>query len=109
MALAGLFPFSVIFLQTIEILNVVWGYTIYTSYGFMLIMLFLLLIMTALVSIVMTYFQLALKTMNGGGGVSTRLYVYGYSIYHSFHLLEMKGFMQTTFFFGYMASGMESF
>ncbi|KAM0019760.1 putative nonaspanin (TM9SF) [Helianthus debilis subsp. tardiflorus] len=108
MALAGLFPFSVIFLQTIEILNVVWGYTIYTSYGFMLIMLFLLLIMTALVSIVMTYFQLAAENHEWWWR-STRLYVYGYSIYHSFHLLEMKGFMQTTFFFGYMASGMESF
>ncbi|KAJ0677968.1 putative nonaspanin (TM9SF) [Helianthus annuus] len=108
MALAGIFPFSIIFLQTIEILNVVWGYTIYTSYGFMLIMLFLLLIMTALVSIVMTYFQLAAENHEWWWrsffyGGSTGLYVCGYSIYHSFHLLEMNGFMQMTFFFGYMA------
>ncbi|KAI7741329.1 hypothetical protein M8C21_019446, partial [Ambrosia artemisiifolia] len=59
MVLAGFLSFGVILIHTIEILNAVWRYKIYTSYGSMLIMLFLLLIMTALVSIVMTYFQLA--------------------------------------------------
>ncbi|XP_076938920.1 transmembrane 9 superfamily member 4-like [Bidens hawaiensis] len=58
MALAGLLSFNVIIIQMHGILDAVWGYKIYTSYVSMLIILFLLLIMTALVSMVTTYFQL---------------------------------------------------
>ncbi|KAK9059964.1 hypothetical protein SSX86_020668 [Deinandra increscens subsp. villosa] len=108
MVLAGCYPFSVIIIQISYILDAFWGYKIYTSYDSMLIMLFLLLITTALVSVIMTYFQLAdqdhewwWRSFLCGG--STGLYVYAYSIYHSLHLLEMNDFVQTAFFFGYLA------
>ncbi|KAK1419781.1 hypothetical protein QVD17_29112 [Tagetes erecta] len=59
MVLAGFFPFSVIIIQIYDMLNAVFGYSTCTSYDSMLITLFLLLITTALVSVMMTYFQLA--------------------------------------------------
>ncbi|KAD2393415.1 hypothetical protein E3N88_40392 [Mikania micrantha] len=108
MALAGFLPFSVIILQIYDILNAVSGYKIYTSYDSMLIMLFLILIMTALVSVVMTYFQLSAEDHEWWWrsflcGGSTGLYVFAYSIYYSLHLTEMNDLTQTMFFFGYMA------
>ncbi|KAI3816424.1 hypothetical protein L1987_16120 [Smallanthus sonchifolius] len=108
MVLAGFFPFSVIIIPTHDILSAFWGYKIYTSYDYMMIMFFLLLIMTALVSVVITYFQLAAEDHEWWWrsffcGGSTGLYVYAYSIYYSLYLSEMSSFMQTTFFFGYMA------
>ena len=59
MALAGILPFSVIYIQLYYIFASVWGHRIYTLYSIVSIVFFLLLIMTALVSVALTYFQLA--------------------------------------------------
>ncbi|XP_076914066.1 transmembrane 9 superfamily member 4-like [Bidens hawaiensis] len=108
MALAGLLSFSVIIIQIHDILDAVWSYKIYTSYVSRLIILFLVLIMTALVSVVTTYFQLAAEDHEWWWRSffccgSTGLYVYGYSIYYSLYLTEMNGFVEFALLFGYMA------
>lgn len=58
MALAGVLPFAVIYIELYYILASVWGHRIYTIYGILFAVFILLLITTALVSIAMTYFQL---------------------------------------------------
>ncbi|KAI3734177.1 hypothetical protein L6452_13641 [Arctium lappa] len=108
MAMAGFLPYSVISTQLYDILSSVFGRGIYALYNSMSIMFVLLLITTALVSVMLTYFQLAVEDHKWWWrsffcGGSTGLYVYGYSIYYYFWLSDMNSFMQTTFFFGSMA------
>ncbi|KAD2804449.1 hypothetical protein E3N88_37826 [Mikania micrantha] len=108
MALAGILPFGVIYIQLYYIFATVWGHRIYTIYSILFVVFILLLIMTALVSVALTYFQLAAedhewwwRSFFRGG--STGLFIYGYCIYYYFWRSDMTGFMQTSFFFGYMA------
>ncbi|KAI3778727.1 hypothetical protein L2E82_08110 [Cichorium intybus] len=108
MALAGILPFSVIYTQLYYILASVWGHRIYTLYSVMPIVFFLLVIMTALVSMAVTYFQLAVEDHRWWWrsffcGGSTGLYIYVYCIYYYFMRSDMTGFMQVSIFFGYMA------
>ncbi|KAJ0546921.1 putative nonaspanin (TM9SF) [Helianthus annuus] len=114
MVLAGFLPFSVIKIQIYDNLSAVWGHGIYTFYNSMAIMFVLLLIMTSLVSVMLTSFQLAVEDhewwwrsfFNGG---STGLYVYGYGIYYYFYYYflsdmnrDMNSFVPSFCFFGYM-------
>lgn len=108
MALAGVLPFAVINFELYYIFASVWGYRIYTMYGILFVVFILLLITTALVSIAMTYFQLAAEDHEWWWrsflcGGSSGLYLFGYSLYYYFSRSDMNGFMQTAFFFGYMA------
>ncbi|MFS7961800.1 putative nonaspanin (TM9SF) [Helianthus anomalus] len=114
MVLAGFLPFSVIKIQIYDNLSTAWGHGIYTFYNSMAIMFVLLLIMTSLVSVMLTSFQLAVEDhewwwrsfFNGG---STGLYVYGYGIYYYFYYYflsgmnrDMNSFVPSFCFFGYM-------
>ncbi|KAD2804450.1 hypothetical protein E3N88_37827 [Mikania micrantha] len=108
MALAGILPFSVIYIQLYYIFATVWGHRIDTLYSILCVVFILLLIMTALVSVALTYFQLAAEDHEWWWrsffcGGSTGLFIYGYCIYYYFWRSDMTGFMQTSFFFGYMA------
>ncbi|XP_059301080.1 transmembrane 9 superfamily member 3-like [Lycium ferocissimum] len=108
MAVAGALSFAVIYVELYYILASVWGYRIYTTYSILFVVFILLLITTALVSIAMTYFQLAREDHQWWWssflcGGSTGLYLFGYSFYYYFSRSDMNGFMQTSFFFGYMA------
>lgn len=59
MTLAGLLPFSVIFIELYYIFASVWGHRVYMVYGVLCVVFILLIIITSLVSIGLTYFQLA--------------------------------------------------
>ncbi|KAL3582347.1 hypothetical protein D5086_016679 [Populus alba] len=68
MALAGFLPFNVILNELDDIFASAWGHNIYSIYGFLFLLCTLLLITTALVTVALTYFQLVLTTIDGGGG-----------------------------------------
>ncbi|KAL9389734.1 hypothetical protein Peur_018339 [Populus x canadensis] len=59
MALAGFLPFSLNLNELYCIFASAWGYNIYSTYGFLLLLSTLLLITTALVTVALTFFQLA--------------------------------------------------
>lgn len=108
MLLAGILPFSVIYVELYYVFASVWGHRIYTIYSILCIVFIILLTVTAFVSVALTYFQLAAedhhwwwRSFSCGG--STGLFMYGYCLYYYFARSDMSGFMQTSFFFGYMA------
>ncbi|KAG5081203.1 hypothetical protein JHK86_005268 [Glycine max] len=138
MAMAGFLPFSAIYIELYYIFASVWGHQIYTIYSILFIVFIILLIVTAFVTVALTYFQLATEdhewwwryvnflhesaltvflihippSANGFDfgvirsflcGGSTGLFIYGYCLYYYYARSDMSGFMQTTFFFGYMA------
>ncbi|KAG6516170.1 hypothetical protein ZIOFF_026619 [Zingiber officinale] len=108
MAMAGFLPFSAIYIELYYIFASVWGHRIYTIYSILFIVFILLLIVTALITITLTYFQLAAEDHEWWWrsflcGGSTGLFVYAYCLFYYYARSDMSGFMQTSFFFGYMA------
>lgn len=108
MALAGFLPFSVINIELQYIMSTAWGHRFDTIYSILSIVFIILLIETALVSVAFTYFQLAAEDhewwwrsfLRSG---STGLYIFAYCFHYYFALSDMTGFIQASFFFGYMA------
>ncbi|CAA6667026.1 unnamed protein product [Spirodela intermedia] len=74
-----------------------WGHRIYTTYGILFIVFIILIIVTCFITMVMTYFQLAVEDHNWwwrsvlcGGSTGVFILLYCFYYYH------------TSFFFGYM-------
>ncbi|KAK4597003.1 hypothetical protein RGQ29_014857 [Quercus rubra] len=108
MALAGILPFAVVYTELYYIFASVWGHRIYTIYSILFVVFIILLIATALVTVALTYFQLAAEDHQWWWrsflcGGSTGLYIFGYCFYYYYARTDMQGFLQTSFFFGYMA------
>ncbi|KAI4319241.1 hypothetical protein MLD38_032866 [Melastoma candidum] len=108
MAMAGFLPFSAIYIELYYIFASVWGHRIYTIYSILFIVFIILLIVTAFITVALTYFQLAAEDHQWWWrsflcGGSTGLFIYGYCLYYYYARSDMSGFMQTSFFFGYMA------
>eukprot|EP00850_Spirogloea_muscicola_P016381 SM000132S26896 [mRNA] locus=s132:243228:245868:- [translate_table: standard] len=108
MAMAGFLPFSAIYIELYYIFASVWGHKIYTIYSILFIVFIILIIVTAFITIALTYFQLAIedhewwwRSVLCGG--STGFFIYGYCFYYYYARSDVRGFMQTSFFFGYMA------
>jgi hypothetical protein len=59
MALAGILPFGVIYVELYYMFASVWGHRIYSLYGIIFVVFIILLFATALVTVALTYFQLA--------------------------------------------------
>jgi transmembrane 9 superfamily protein 1 len=108
MAMAGFLPFSAIYIELYYIFASVWGHKVYTIYSILFIVFIILIIVTAFITIALTYFQLAVEdhewwwraVLCGG---STGVFIFGYCFYYYYARSDMSGFMQTSFFFGYMA------
>ncbi|GAA0157288.1 transporter [Lithospermum erythrorhizon] len=108
MAMAGFLPFSAIYIELYYIFASIWGHRIYTIYSILFIVFIILLIVTAFITVALTYFQLASEDHKWWWrsflcGGSTGLFIYGYCLYYYYARSDMSGFMQTSFFFGYMA------
>ncbi|KAJ4745858.1 Transmembrane 9 superfamily member [Rhynchospora pubera] len=108
MVMAGFLPFSAIYIELYYIFASVWGHRIYTIYSILFIVFIILIIVTAFITVSLTYFQLAAEDHEWWWraflcGGSTGLFIYGYCWYYYYARSDMSGFMQTSFFFGYMA------
>ncbi|CEG80626.1 hypothetical protein RMATCC62417_14930 [Rhizopus microsporus] len=107
-ALGGILPFGSIFIEIYFIFTSFWTYKIYYVYGFMLLVFIILLIVSACVSIVSTYFLLNAEDhrwhwVSFMTCASTAGYIYLYSVYYFMTKTRMTGLFQTSFYFGYTA------
>ncbi|KAJ0981229.1 hypothetical protein J5N97_009484 [Dioscorea zingiberensis] len=105
--IAGILPSIMIYLQLYYILSSLWAYRVYTMYGVLFMVFALLLLVTAFVTVALTYFQLASEDHRWWWrsffyGGSTGLFIYGYCFYY-YAQSNMSSFIQKCFFFGYMA------
>lgn len=106
--IAGFLPFSAIYIELHYIFASMWGHQIYTLFGILFLAFVLLVIVTSFITVALLYFQLAREDhrwwwasyINGG---MTGLFIYLYSFYFYFHRSGMKGILQASFYFGYMA------
>ncbi|XP_073102837.1 transmembrane 9 superfamily member 12-like [Elaeis guineensis] len=104
---AGTLPFGTLFIELFFILSSIWLGRFYYVFGFLLIVLLLLVIVCAEVSVVLTYMHLCVedwrwwwKAFFASGSVS--LYVLLYSInYLVFDLKSLSGAMSAMLYMGY--------
>ncbi|GFH10849.1 transmembrane 9 superfamily member, partial [Haematococcus lacustris] len=106
MLAGGLLPFGSIFIEMYFIFSSFWNYKVYFVYGFMLLVVLILLVVTMCVTIVGTYFLLNVENhkwhwTSFGMAASTSLYVFLYSVHYFVFKTKMTGFFQTSFYFGY--------
>eukprot|EP01025_Chloroclados_australasicus_P064767 TRINITY_DN8694_c0_g1_i1.p1 TRINITY_DN8694_c0_g1~~TRINITY_DN8694_c0_g1_i1.p1 ORF type:complete len:128 (+),score=0.15 TRINITY_DN8694_c0_g1_i1:14-397(+) len=84
-----------------------WGHKVYIIWSILAIVFGILLLVTAFITVALTYFQLAIEDHRWWWrsflcGGSTGLFVYCYCFYYYHFRSDMSGLMQTSFFFGYM-------
>ena len=108
MLVAGFLPFSAVYIELHYIFTSMWGHQIYTLFGVLFFAFMLLVIVTSSITVSLLYFQLAREdhrwwwmTFINGGMIC--FFIYGYSFYFYFHRSGLTGFLQTSFYFGYMA------
>eukprot|EP01112_Ceratiomyxa_fruticulosa_P014609 TRINITY_DN4200_c0_g1_i1.p1 TRINITY_DN4200_c0_g1~~TRINITY_DN4200_c0_g1_i1.p1 ORF type:complete len:612 (-),score=94.66 TRINITY_DN4200_c0_g1_i1:182-2017(-) len=107
MIMAGFLPFSAIYIELFYIYSSVWGHATYTLYHILFLVFIILNIVTACITIALTYFQLSMEDhrwwwpafINGG---STGIFIYAYSIFYYFYRSRMSGLLQASFYFSYM-------
>jgi len=105
--IAACLPFSAIYIEMHYIFATIWGHQIYTLFGIVFLTFVLLIIVTSFITIALLYFQLAredhrwwwISFINGG---ATGFCIFLYSFYFYFHWSEMEGWLQGSFYFGYM-------
>ena len=103
---SGLLPFGSIFIELYFVMTSFWSYKVYYVYGFMLLSFIILMMVTACICIVGTYFLLNSENYHWqwtsfNSGASIMVYIYCYCIYYFEHKTNMMGFFQTVYYFGY--------
>jgi len=107
MIMSGFLPFSAIYIELFYVFSSVWGHSSYQLFGILFLVAIILILVTAAITIALTYFQLSMedhfwwwKSFLSGG--STGFFIYAYAIYFYFERSEMSGLLQGSFFFPYM-------
>jgi transmembrane 9 superfamily protein 3 len=103
----GILPFGSIFIELYLVFTSFWGYKLYYVYGFMLLVFVILVVVTACVSVVCTYFLVSAEDHRWAWtsfwqGASTAAYVFLYAVYFYFMKTKMTGFFMFAFYFTYM-------
>lgn len=106
--IAGFLPFSAIYLELHYIFASAFGHRDYTLYGILALTFLMLLLVTATITVALTYFQLAAEDYRWWwrsffSGSATGVFMYAYAVFYYVRRSEMSGALQATFFFGYMA------
>ncbi|DBA03293.1 TPA: hypothetical protein N0F65_011652 [Lagenidium giganteum] len=104
----GILPFGAVFIELFFIMSALWLHQIYYVFGFLFIVLLILVATCAEVTIVMCYFQLCAEDyrwwwrsfLTSG---SAAIYLFLYSFLYFFTKLNITAFVSGLLYFGYMA------
>lgn len=104
--MAGLLPFGSCFIELFFIFSAIWENQYYYLFGFLFLVVLIVVISCAEISIVITYFQLCAEDYHwwwrsfiASGGCA--IYVFFYSIFYYSTELEITEFIPTLLYFGY--------
>jgi len=104
----GILPFGAVFIELFFIMSSIWLAQVYYVFGFLFLVLMILVVTCAEISIVMAYFQLCSEDYNWWWrsfltSGSSALYLFGYSIVYFATKLDITLMTSTALYFGYMA------
>merc|ERR1719356_2406670 len=103
----GIMPFGAVFTELFFIMSSLWQHQFYYLFGFLGMVLVILLITCAEISIMLTYFQLTAENHRWwwrsflGSGASA-IYVFLYSMFYYTNRLTINKVVPTMLYFGYM-------
>jgi len=105
--IGGILPFGAVFTELLFIMSSIWQHRFYYLFGFLVLVLVILIITCAEVSIAFTYFQLAGEDYRWWwraywSSASSAVYVFLYSILYFYTRLQMTKFVSIALYFGYM-------
>eukprot|EP00435_Cladocopium_sp_Y103_P051254 s337_g15.t2 len=106
-AVGGVLPFGAVFTELFFIMSSLWQHQFYYLFGFLALVLVILLITCAEISIALTYFQLTAENYNWWwrsfmASASSAVYVFMYSIMYFSTRLSIDKMVSTLLYFGYM-------
>jgi len=104
----GVLPFGAVFIELFFIMTSVWQQRFYYVFGFLMLVMVILLITCAEISVVLAYFQLCNEDygwwwrslLNSG---AAGIYLFGYSFVYFSTQLEVVGAVPTMVYYVYMA------
>merc|ERR1719198_653715 len=107
MLIGGILPFGAVFIELFFIMSSVWLQHFYYVFGFLAIVVLILLITCSEISIVLCYFQLCNEDYNWWwrsflNSGSAGFYLFRSSFVYFFTQLDMVGFVPVLLYFGYM-------
>jgi transmembrane 9 superfamily protein 2/4 len=104
----GLLPFGAVFTELFFIMSSLWQHQFYYLFGFLALVLVILIITCAEISIALTYFQLTSEDYQwwwrsfAASGASA-VYVFVYAMYYFSSRLQIEKVVSTLLYFGYMS------
>jgi transmembrane 9 superfamily protein 2/4 len=103
----GLLPFGAVFTELFFIMSSMWQHQYYYLFGFLALVLIILIVTCAEISIALTYFQLTSEDYRWWwrsffASASSAIYVFLYSILYFSSRLQMDRFVSIMLYFGYM-------
>merc|ERR1712139_763037 len=103
----GLLPFGAVFTELFFIMSSLWQHQFYYLFGFLALVLIILLVTCAEISIALTYFQLTSEDYNWWwrsffASASSAIYVFLYSVLYFSSRLQIDKLVSTVLYFGYM-------
>jgi len=103
----GVLPFGAVFTELFFIMSSLWQHQFYYLFGFLALVLVILVVTCAEISIALTYFQLASEDYTWWwrsffASASSGIYVFLYSILYFSTRLQIEKFVSTLLYFGYM-------
>merc|ERR1712070_1276735 len=103
----GLLPFGAVFTELFFIMSSIWQHQFYYLFGFLALVLVILIVTCAEISITLTYFQLTSEDYNWWwrsffASSSSAIYVFLYSILYFRTRLDIEKVVSTILYFGYM-------
>jgi len=104
----GVLPFGAVFTELFFIMSSIWQHQFYYLFGFLALVLVILIVTCAEISIALTYFQLTSEDYRWWWrsflcSGSSALYVFLYSILYFSSRLQIEKLVSTLLYFGYMA------
>jgi len=106
--MGGILPFGAVFIELFFILSAIWGHQFYYIFGFLFIVLIILILTCSEITIVMCYFQLCSEDYHWWwrsyltSGASA-FYMFLYAIFYFFTKLEIEKAVSGLLYFGYTA------
>lgn len=107
-ALGGILPFGAVAVELYFMMSALWLHQIYYIFGFLFLVLIVLVVTCAEVAILMTYFQLCLEDYHWWWrsfftAGACAFYLFFYSIWYNMTQLNITGMVPTLIYFTYMS------
>merc|ERR1719305_1062091 len=103
----GVLPFGAVFTELFFIMSSIWQHQFYYLFGFLVLVLIILIITCAEISIALTYFQLTSEDYNWWwrsffASASSAIYVFLYSCLYYYTRMQITFYVGAMLYFGYM-------